>query len=262
MEQSKRLLIKKRDHGAPLSRPQPPPFQTTVEFPVPVHFSRRMKFPRLPVLLAFVAALALPVSQSAREPANLDTAKAEIYRYVNSGEYAKDLGEVALKATKYLAKRLNQPLKPGEKRAIVLDIDETALTNLPHFMANDFGYVPAVWQRYVASGQAKAIVPVQITYDMAAKANVAVFFLTARKESQRPGTEKNLREIGYDPWTNIYFMPDDSRESAERFKTRIRKELMAEGYTIILNVGDQPSDLAGGYAEKTFKLPNPIYQVK
>jgi HAD superfamily, subfamily IIIB (Acid phosphatase) len=33
---------------------------------------------------------------------------------------------------------------------------------------------------------------------------------------------------------------------------------MQEGYTIILSVGDQESDLKGGYAERVFKLPNPV----
>lgn len=221
-----------------------------------------MKFPRLPTLLVLSVALALPVSQSASEPVNLDVAKQQVYRYVNSGEYAKDLGSVALKATKYLAKRLNKPAKPGEKRAIVLDIDETAVTNLPHLMANDFGYVPGVWHRYIATAQAKAIVPVQIAYDMATKAGVAVFFITARKESDRAGTEKNLRDVGYGTWTKIYYQAENSEEPAQRYKAAIRKQLVAEGYTIILNLGDQDSDLDGGFAEKTFKLPNPIYRVK
>jgi hypothetical protein len=30
---------------------------------------------------------------------------------------------------------------------------------------------------------------------------------------------------------------------------------------IIANLGDQFSDLAGGYAERTFKLPNPFYSI-
>jgi hypothetical protein len=29
----------------------------------------------------------------------------------------------------------------------------------------------------------------------------------------------------------------------------------------IANVGDQPSDLAGGYAERTFLVPNPFYRI-
>lgn len=221
-----------------------------------------MKFPRLSALLALVAVLALPVSQFAAEPANLDSAKREVYRYINSGEYHQDLGAVALKATKYLAKRLNQPAKPDEKLAIVLDIDETALTNLPHMMANDFGYVAAVWHRYVMSAQAKAIVPVQVAYDIAIRGGVAVFFITARQASDRAGTERNLRQVGYDTWNGIFYLPDDAQESAQRFKTRIRKQLTEEGYTIILNIGDQDSDLAGGYSQKNFKLPNPIYRVR
>ncbi|MGB6550988.1 MAG: HAD family acid phosphatase [Xanthobacteraceae bacterium] len=31
---------------------------------------------------------------------------------------------------------------------------------------------------------------------------------------------------------------------------------------MIANVGDQESDLSGGYAEKTFKLPNPFYYIR
>jgi hypothetical protein len=30
---------------------------------------------------------------------------------------------------------------------------------------------------------------------------------------------------------------------------------------VTANIGDQPSDLSGGYAEKTFLLPNPFYRV-
>ena len=47
--------------------------------------------------------------------------------------------------------------------------------------------------------------------------------------------------------------------SAASFKAAERKKITERGYTIILNMGDQQSDLAGGFAEKTFKLPNPGY---
>ena len=35
--------------------------------------------------------------------------------------------------------------------------------------------------------------------------------------------------------------------------------LVEQGYTILLTIGDQESDLAGGFAERGFKLPNPVY---
>ena len=56
---------------------------------------------------------------------------------------------------------------------------------------------------------------------------------------------------------------DGDTSSAQDYKTAARKKLMAEDkYTIVANIGDQLSDLAGDAAECTFKLPNPFYFIK
>ena len=34
-----------------------------------------------------------------------------------------------------------------------------------------------------------------------------------------------------------------------------------ESYTIIANAGDQESDLAGGFAERAYKLPNQFHYI-
>ena len=53
--------------------------------------------------------------------------------------------------------------------------------------------------------------------------------------------------------------PVDSHGSPSIFKTAER-EAIAKNFTIILNMGDQQSDLDDGkFAEKAFKLPNPFY---
>ncbi len=215
--------------------------------------------PRLPLILALGVALLAPLPAA---PRNLSQAKDEVYFYINSGKYGRDLTKVAVKAGKYLAKRVAKPLKEGEKRAIVFDIDETTITNLSHITSQDFGYVPAVWQNWVTSGQARAIVPVQLVYDVAVRNHVAVFFVTARGESERAATERNLRQVGYTTWEKIYFEPDGSEMSPQAYKTGVRRQIAAEGYTIIANIGDQQSDLDGGFAQRTFKLPNPFYIVK
>ena len=49
--------------------------------------------------------------------------------------------------------------------------------------------------------------------------------------------------------------------SAADFKAPVRAEIEQQGYTIVENMGDQPSDLLGGYAEKKFLLPDPFYRV-
>ena len=43
------------------------------------------------------------------------------------------------------------------------------------------------------------------------------------------------------------------------YKTQTRTEIEHQGFTVIANIGDQLSDLAGGHAEKTFKVSNPFY---
>jgi hypothetical protein len=50
--------------------------------------------------------------------------------------------------------------------------------------------------------------------------------------------------------------------SAADFKTPVRVQIERLGYTIIANLGDQPSDLLGGHTEKQFLLPDPFYRVR
>lgn len=46
------------------------------------------------------------------------------------------------------------------------------------------------------------------------------------------------------------------------YKSEIRRQLVAEGYKIWGNVGDQWSDLVGEeVGDRVFKLPNPMYFV-
>jgi predicted secreted acid phosphatase len=196
----------------------------------------------------------------ALEPQNISPHKQELRAYVESGEYARKVAEIALRANKYLAKRIARGAKPGRKLAIVFDIDETALSNLPHILANDFGYVPRVWNAWVAEGRARAIVPVQTIYDTAVRGKIDVFFITGRTAADQVPTERNLREVGYETWTKIFYLPTDNpRLTLTGYKTDTRRQLVKEGYLIIANVGDQDSDLVNGYAERTFKLPNPFY---
>jgi predicted secreted acid phosphatase len=44
-----------------------------------------------------------------------------------------------------------------------------------------------------------------------------------------------------------------------RYKSGTRAYIESQGYKIVADFGDQFSDLEGGYAEKTFKMPNPNY---
>ena len=45
--------------------------------------------------------------------------------------------------------------------AVVFDIDETTLSNVRHIQANDYGYLPKVWDAWVAPGNAPPRATVQ-----------------------------------------------------------------------------------------------------
>ena len=86
-----------------------------------------------------------------------------------------------------------------------------------------------------------------------------MFFITGRPPELREATERNLRAQGYE-WDGVVLYPPGAHfASAVEFKASERRRIAERGYTILLSLGDQESDLAGGYAERTFKLPNPVY---
>ena len=64
-----------------------------------------------------------------------------------------------------------------------------------------------------------------------------------------------------DGWTKLVTRPDDDGGSIVPFKSGERAKIASAGYTIIATIGDQQSDIDGGFAECGFKLPNPFYFV-
>lgn len=218
------------------------------------------------ILLAGCVTVSGPPAFAPVEPGNLGQLKAELRTYHDNGAYERALAAVIQRAQTYITMRAPQVARP----AIVLDIDETSLSNWPQMLANDFGYFSGgtcddlprgpcgavAWER---SARAPAIGPTLDLYRAARAANVAVFFITGRREPQRAGTEANLRAAGYTEWTRVVLRAPDSHGGAVDYKSAQRAAIEAEGYTIIANLGDQQSDLDGGHAERTYKLPNPFY---
>jgi hypothetical protein len=99
-------------------------------------------------------------------------------------------------------------------------------------------------------------------FQRACALDVAVFFITGRPENQRRATECNLAAVGYKGYEKLYMVPNGAHfASAADFKAPVRAEIEQQGYTIVENMGDQPSDLLGGHAEKKFLLPDPFYRV-
>jgi predicted secreted acid phosphatase len=207
--------------------------------------------------LVLAALLALTGCATAtREPPNLYPHKLQLRAYVDGGDYDRDIAAVAARAKTWVEERAG---KGGQRLTVVFDLDETLLRNWPHMRAMDFGYVHREWDNWVEDAKAPAIEPVREIYRTARQKGVEVVFITGRSERARAGTERNLRAIDCADYVALIFKPEEDKGTTAAFKTAVRQKLTTEGRTIIANVGDQESDLSGGFAERTFKLPNPFY---
>lgn len=198
-------------------------------------------------------------SAVAVEPTNLFITIQKLKKYHDSGEYEKDIDHVNAEALRYLKTRIANNHFKG-KPAIVLDIDETALSNYKNMEAMRFGGTLAQIREAIDRGEDPAIASTLKLFNYAKAHHLAVIFITGRLEEGRAVTITNLNNAGYHDWDKLVLRSNAQRhDHADVYKTAIRKELANEGYDILLNVGDQQSDLSGGYADKTFKLPNPYY---
>jgi acid phosphatase len=203
----------------------------------------------------------IPTLSIAKEPTNLAVIKKQLMHYHDSGEYISDIKNVNNEALQYLKERVQKADFNGKKPAIILDIDETSLSNYDDMVKLNFGGTLKEILSYEDNGTDPAIPSTLDLYQFAKANKVAVIFLTGRFEYERNATAKNLQQAGYKQWDKLILRNHKYKTSpAAEYKTAIRKQLEEEqGYDIILNIGDQYSDLSGGYADKTYKLPNPYY---
>ena len=210
-----------------------------------------------PPALALALAVAVGCSGGAaatepRQPAS-DQA---IVEYRESGEWDADTTAVIDDAREYLSAHLRD-----RKPALVLDIDDTSLSNYECLRAAGFDRSRAR-ESCVESGNAPPIRQTLELFRYARSNGVSVFIITGRRERQRGVTVANLRSAGYSGVWSLRMRPNRQRRSKRAgWKARTRRAFVRRGYTIVANVGDQRSDLTGGSALRGFKLPNPMYTI-
>jgi hypothetical protein len=173
-------------------------------------------------MLAGPAAAQTAVDIPTSQPQNVGDLKQQARDYYNSGGYERDLAAVAGAAQAHVEQRAGEVARP----ALVLDIDETALSNWPELVANDFGYIrdgpcrlpngPCGVLAWEQLGRATAIEPTLALFNAAKAKGVAVFFITGRDESEREATERNLRSAGYRDWTALVMRPVGTHTAALR----------------------------------------------
>jgi hypothetical protein len=237
--------------------------------------------------------------RSANQITNLDVLRQQIRNYygdplgtgvfASDGNYAKEASKVARGGTRWLAARAHPWLHTsGKTPAIVLDVDDTTLATWNYEVSVNWAFTPASNAAYV-NGQLFPAVPGMVNMvKKAADRGYAVIFLTGRPASQEAATLGNLTvdgigvDAGYPAPTEL----DDGEDglftkpavadypqylqtacagdangscTTVHYKSATRAHIESLGYDIVANFGDQFSDLKGGFADRTFKLPNPNY---
>jgi hypothetical protein len=229
---------------------------------------------------------------------NLDVLRQQIRNYygdplgtgtfADTSNYAKEAQRVAFVGSVYLAAR-SFGAQPGARRAIVLDVDDTTLATWNYEIFSNWAYNPATNGDFVL-GQRFPAVPGMVALVNAAKQRgYAIFYLTGRPASQEAATLGNLTsdnvgvDAGYPAPTSLgtedglftkpavqdypqYLKDACAEELAQskscttvHYKSATRAHIESVGFHIVANFGDQFSDLQGGYADRTFKIPNPNY---
>ena len=231
--------------------------------------------------------------QKADQVTNVDVLRQQIANYYGDpgktgnfsadSNYAREAAGVAKDGANWLSARSNVP-----NRAIVLDVDDTTLATWNYEIFSNWAFNPTTNGQFVTEQRFPAVPGMVEMVKQAASEGYAIFFLTGRGAAQEAATLGNLTSDGvgvdagypapttlnngedglftkpavanYPPYLQAACAGDPNGSCTTiHYKSATRAHIESLGYDIVGNFGDQFSDLEGGFADKTFKLPNPNY---
>ncbi|HWD84022.1 MAG TPA: HAD family acid phosphatase [Kribbella sp.] len=232
--------------------------------------------------------------RSEKDVTNIDVLRQQLRNYYGDplgtgtfaadSNYANEAQKVAAAGTRWLS----IPHHTGKQKAILLDVDDTSLATWNYEIASNWAYNPTSNADYVLNQKFPAVPGMVDMVKTAEREGYAIFFLTGRGAAQEQATLGNLTAdgVGVDagfpkPTTltngedGLFTKPDvanypdylkqacaddpNGKCTTIHYKSATRAHIESLGYEIVANFGDQYSDLQGGFADRTFKVPNPNY---
>ena len=199
-----------------------------------------------------------------------------IQTYVNA-KSALDRALNDLSWTAAIEQKKNFKNKPP---AVILDIDETVLNNIPfqaRSIINGQSY-PVGWLEWMLEESSDAVAGVSEFLEYAQSKGVKIFYVTNRIAVAEDATRNNIKKLGLplDTDRDVLLMKDENGWTSDKVS---RRELIAKDYRILLLIGDQLGDflpldettleldsrknLADTYkhmwGSKWFMITNPMY---
>jgi HAD superfamily, subfamily IIIB (Acid phosphatase) len=232
--------------------------------------------------------------RSEKQVTNIDVLRQQLRNYygdpLGSGTFAPDsnYAKEARSAAADGKRWISAPHHTRKTKAILLDVDDTALATWNYEIASNWAFNPATNAEFVLGQRFPAVPGMVDLVTTAEREGYAIFFLTGRGAAQEAATLGNLTadgvgvDAGYPKPTTlrdgedglftkpaVADYPDYLKKACAtdpngscttiHYKSATRAHIESLGYDIVANFGDQFSDLKGGFADRTFKLPNPNY---
>jgi hypothetical protein len=232
--------------------------------------------------------------RSEKQVTNIDVLRQQLRNYYGdplgtgtfgaNSNYAKEATSVAASGKRWLTSRHHT----SGTRAILLDVDDTSLATWNYEIFSNWAFNPTTNGTFVTEQRFPAVPGMVDLVKTAEREGYAIFFLTGRGAAQEQATLGNLTadgvgiDAGFPKPTGLpngedglFTKPavadypaylqkacaNDPNGSCTtiHYKSATRAHIESLGYDIVANFGDQFSDLKGGFADRTFKLPNPNY---
>jgi hypothetical protein len=208
-------------------------------------------------------------------PNDVDGGDKTLHTYAPDGAYVAEMAGIERTAMRSLDRVAKVDDKPGRdaenndgQRAILLDVDDTTLNTFSYEIYSNFAFNPSTNASFVNAAVFPEVPGMPELVNHAADRGYAIFFLTGRPVTQHDGTLANLTSEGYPVTDSQLYLKDLCASwltscaptcSTVQYKSLTRQHIESLGYDIVANFGDQFSDLEGGFADQTYKLPNPMY---
>ena len=191
-----------------------------------------------------------------------------------SSPYISEMDRIVATMTAALPAEYAKAKASGKTPAIVLDTDDTMLLTYDYEVGQmHFNFDPTLNNADILSEGFPAT-PAMVGFENYARSlGFAVIGITGRSAAQQTASIGNLTNVGYTGFTasNYYVKWAAGAQpsyitcatttcTTVEYKAETRKHLEQDlGFDVALNVGDQWSDLQGGFADRIQKLPNPTY---
>ncbi len=230
---------------------------------------------------------------------NIDSVKSTIRAYYNaSGGLANKTSSRYINQVHEIENRIldRLPATAPANAALVFDVDDTLLWNYDfEDKATNFNFDPALNTTWVTQHLFVKVPGMPALLRELKTRGYALYGITGRPAAQEPDTIANLNEQGFttnglpggtplftaatmytkgpaaspptnpqtiptQPWVDCAAGGDPAVCSTVEYKALTRGHIEStDGVNIVMNVGDQWSDLQGGFADTWTKIPNPTY---